>query len=72
MLAMFMGNLSQVLRRKLPVASESVLDLKTAFRGQWYAQQLLKMLPEPPTPLLIEQFFTKIRVLGAIHRPELP
>ncbi len=70
-LAMFMGNLSQVLRLKLSVASESVLDLKTAFRGHWYAQQLLKLLPEPLDPLLIDQFFAKLETLGAIHPSEV-
>jgi putative transposase len=66
-LAMFMGNLSQVLRCKLPVNEGSVPDLKARFRGHWYGQQVLKLLPISLDPLLMEKFFAEIYALVRIH-----
>jgi putative transposase len=71
-LAMFMVNVSQALilpqQRHLP--GFSVNDLKAHFRGQRYGQELLKFLPQPPEPFLIQQLFAKISFLGAIHPPD--
>jgi hypothetical protein len=69
-LAMFMGNLSQVLRRKLSVDEGSIPDLKSQFRGHWYGRQVLKLLPISLDPLLIEQIFAEIYALVRIHPVE--
>jgi len=70
-LAMFMVNVSQALiqPRQLSVPDFSVNDLKAHFRGQRYVQELLKFLPQPPEPFLIEELFANISLLGAIHPP---
>lgn len=68
-LAMFMVNLSQTLMR--PMRQEwplfSVNDLKAWFRGRKYAAALLKLLPEPPTSIFIDQVVSQIAALGRIN-----
>lgn len=66
-LAMFLVNVSQALLAINGDPHRSVLDLKSRYRGLWYARQLLKCLPDAPDRLLIDQFFTKASQLGAIH-----
>ena len=66
-LAMFMVNIAHVLWQLLPVTQGSTQDLKTVFRGRIYATHLLKFLPEPLDPLLMDSFLQEICSLGAIH-----
>ena len=66
-LSMFMVNVSQALLFSGDNTHHSVLDLKSRFRGLWYARQLLNSLPDTLDPLFIDQFFAKASQLGAIH-----
>jgi hypothetical protein len=68
-LAMFMVNLSQTLMR--PMRQEwplfSVNDLKAWFRGRKYALELLKLLPEPPNSVFIDQVVPQMAALGRVN-----
>jgi len=68
-LALFMVNLSQVLlcelRQTFP--DSSILDLKAYFRAAKYFQETIKMLPQKPEPILLEQIFGQVASLGCIH-----
>ena len=68
-LSLFMVNLSQVLlaesRKTNP--QSSVLDLKANCRTARYFEEMIKMLPQKPEPILFEQVFDKIVSLGCIH-----
>jgi putative transposase len=73
-LAMFMVNLSQALIR--PMRDQwpafSVNDLKAWFRGRKYVVETLKLLPEPPDSLFIEQVVAHIAALGRINHAVNP
>lgn len=73
-LSMWMVSVSQKLleprRRKIP--DFGLNDLKAEFRGRKYGAELLKLLPESPNELLIDQIFAKIMTLGGIHAPVDP
>jgi hypothetical protein len=68
-LAMFMVNLSQVLlghfRPTCPTFS--VNDLKAYFRGRKYVAETLKLLPQRPEPIFIDQIFAQIAQIGSIN-----
>jgi hypothetical protein len=68
-LAMFMVNLSQVLlghfRPTCPTFS--VNDLKAYFRGRKYVAETLKLLPQMPEPISIDQIFAHIAQIGSIN-----
>jgi hypothetical protein len=68
-LAMFMVNLSQVLlghfRPTCPTFS--VNDLKAYFRGRKYVAKTLKLLPQMPEPIFIDQIFAHIAQIGSIN-----
>jgi len=68
-LAVFMVNVSQALinmmREKIP--GFGVTDLKAHYRGQKYVEEVLKLLPEMPERILIDQIFAKIGALGSIN-----
>ena len=68
-LAFCMVNIAQILRRqwqpKQP--SFSVLDLKAHFRGLKYVAETLKLLPQKPEPIVIQQIAAKIALLGAVN-----
>jgi hypothetical protein len=82
-LALFMVNLSQVLlhqyrqshpgqvelsAQRFPApAGSGVLDLKAYFRAAKYFEEMIKMLPKKPDPILLEQVFGQISSLGCIH-----
>ncbi len=68
-LSLFMVNLSQVLLREFRAnQSESgVLDLKAYFRAAKYFEETIKMLPQKPEPILLEQIFGQVASLGCIH-----
>ena len=68
-LAFFMVNLSHILINKArPQNSEfSVQDLKAHFRGTKYVDEVLKLLEQKPDPILIQQIFKEIRIIGGIN-----
>jgi putative transposase len=68
-LSLFMANPSQVLLRELrqTFPESSVLDLKAYFRAAKYFQETIKMLPQKPEPILLEQIFSQVASLGCIH-----
>jgi putative transposase len=67
-LAMFMVNVSQVLIRhwRPTCPTFSVNDLKAHFRGRKYVTETLKLLPQMPEPIFIEQIFANIAQIGRI------
>jgi len=68
-LAMFMVNLSQVLIRHFrpTCPTFSVNDLKAHFRGHKYVTETLKLLPQLPEPIFIDQIFANIAQIGSIN-----
>ena len=68
-LSVFMVNVSQVLinamREKIP--GFGVTDLKAHYRGRKYVEEVLKLLPEMPEQILIDQIFAEIGALGSIN-----
>jgi putative transposase len=76
-LAFFMVNISMVniwhallgeFGQLQPQASQAgVLDLKASWRGRRYAQATLKLLPQPPAPVFMEQIIQQVACYGAIH-----
>lgn len=73
-LAMFMVNLSHALIR--PMREEwpafSVNDLKAWFRGRKYATELLKLLPESPGSIFIDQVVAQMAELGRVNHATNP
>ena len=69
-LSMFMVNVSAKLlepaRVELPKAS--VLDLKAHYRGLKYVRETLKILPQKPDPIVIQQITEHLGAIGAIHQ----
>jgi putative transposase len=70
-LSLFMVNLvERVLLDKRRLQPEmSVLDLKAQCRGAKYVEETIKLLPERPEPVLLEQIVTKVIGIGRIHAP---
>lgn len=68
-LSLFMVNLSQVLLRDFQEThpDSGILDLKAHFRAAKYFEETIKMLPQKPEPILLEQIFTQLTTLGSIH-----
>lgn len=68
-LAMFMVNVSLVLIKQFrpTYPSFSVNDLKAHFRGRKYVSETLKLLPQLPEPIFIDQIFAYIAQLGSIN-----
>jgi putative transposase len=68
-LAFFMVNLSHILINYVrPQNAEfSVLDLKAHFRGIKYVDEVLKLFPKKPDPILIQQIFKEITRIGKIN-----
>jgi putative transposase len=68
-LAFFMVNVSHALianiRRYNP--SFSVQDLKAYFRGSRYVRETLKLLPQKPDLILIQEIFHRITKIGSIN-----
>ena len=64
-LSLFMVNVSQAM---LATSGEhSILDLKARHHGICYAQALFKMLPKSADVINIEDWISKIPILGRIH-----
>jgi DDE superfamily endonuclease len=68
-LSLFMVNFAYRLLRDFRPAEPdcSVLDLKAHFRGYKYVDEMLKLLPQKPEPLLIAHIFSQVACLGRIH-----
>ena len=68
-LAMFMVNVSLALIQQFrpDQPAFSVNDLKAHFRGHKYVAETLKLLPQPPEPILIQHIFSHIAQLGSIN-----
>jgi len=68
-LAFCMVNIAQMLRRQWqPTQPDfSVLDLKAHFRGLKYVAETLKLLPQKPEPIVIQQITAQITLLGAVN-----
>jgi len=68
-LSMFMVNVSAKLREML--GSEhpgfGVLDLKARYRAEKYLQETLKILPQKPEPIVIENIAEHLGTIGAVH-----
>jgi hypothetical protein len=73
-LAMFMVNVSQALMR--PMRAQwpelSVNDLKTWFRSRKYVVETLKLLPEMPEAIFIDEAIAQVAQLGRINQAENP
>jgi len=69
-LAMFMVNVSQVLLRhfRSTYPMFSVNDLKAYYRASKYVSETLKLLPQMPEPIFIDQIFANIARIGSINR----
>jgi putative transposase len=68
-LSLFMVNLSQVLLHQFrqTYSDSGILDLKAYFRAAKYFEETIKMLPQKPEPILLEQIFGQVATLGCIH-----
>lgn len=68
-LAMFMVNFSQVLLQQFrpTCPAFSVNDLKAYFRGRKYVTETLKLLPQMPEPIFIDQIYANIVQIGRIN-----
>lgn len=68
-LAMFMVNVSQLLLRHFrpTYPTFSVNDLKAHFRGRKYVTETLKLLPQMPEPIFIDQIFANIAQIGSVN-----
>ena len=68
-LSLFLVNLSQVLLRDFRQThpDSGILDLKAYFRAAKYFEETIKMLPQKPEPILLQQIFGQVASLGCIH-----
>jgi putative transposase len=68
-LSLFMVNLSQMLLRDFRHTNpeSGILDLKAYFRAAKYFEETIKMLPQKPEPILLEQIFGRLTAFSAIH-----
>nr|AAW84294.1 putative transposase [uncultured Poribacteria bacterium 64K2] len=68
-LSMFMVNVSAKLLAPLRLEhpEASVLDLKAHYRGLKYLRETLKILPQKPEPIVIDQIAERLGSIGAIH-----
>jgi len=73
-LAMVMVNVSQALIRPMRAQwpAFSVNDLKAWFRGRKYVVETLKLLPEMPDSLFIDQVVSQMAALGRVNHAVNP
>jgi hypothetical protein len=73
-LAMFMVNISHALIR--PIRDQgpafSVNDLKAGFRARKYVVETLKLLPEPPDSIFMDQVVAQMAELGRVNHAVNP
>ena len=69
-LSMFMVNVSAKLLAPLRLESPefSVLDLKARYRGLKYLRETLKILPQKPDAIVIDEIAERLGSIGAIHQ----
>ena len=69
-LSMFMVNVSAKLLAPLRLehSEVSVLDLKAGYRGMKYLRETLKILPQKPDPIVIDQIAERLSSIGAVHQ----
>jgi putative transposase len=69
-LAMFMVNLSHAVMRPLQPQwpGLSVNDLKAWFRSRKYVIETLKVLPEMPEPIFMDQAIAQVAALGRVNQ----
>lgn len=46
-----------------------VQDMKAYFRAGKYFNEILKLMPEKPDPILIQKIFEQIQKIGSINTP---
>lgn len=68
--ALFMVNVSHLLRRQPQFAGMSVLDLKAWYRADKYVRETLKCLPQIPELISIDAIVRQVASLGRINTPE--
>jgi hypothetical protein len=68
-LSFFMVNLSHDLLAQFRQdnSGAGIVDLKAYCRGFQYVREMLKMLPQPPDPILLAQIFAKLTSLSRIR-----
>ena len=68
-LSMFMVHVSAKLTETFRCQNSeySVLDLKARYRGFKYGHEVLKILPQKPEPIVIQQITEHLGSIGAIH-----
>ena len=68
-LSMFMVNVSAKLREMWGAEHPGfgVLDIKARYRGQKYLHETLKILPQKPEPIVIDDIAEHLGAIGAIH-----
>ena len=74
-LAFFMVNLSRRLLRDFRGELHpqfSLLDLKAFYRAFKYVEEVIKLLPQKPEPILISRIKNQVANLGAIHSVTVP
>jgi putative transposase len=73
-LALFMVNVSHALIRPMRAQCPafSVNDLKAWFRGRKYVVETLKLLPEPPDSIFIDQVVVQMAELGRVNHAVNP
>jgi len=71
-LALFMVNLSARILRDFRQTQPnfSVLDLKAHCRGIRYVEEVIKLLPQIPDPILLHRIRCRVASLGAIHNTQ--
>ena len=64
-LSLFMVNISHRLLRDFRINNPllSVLDLKAAFRGYKYVEEVFKLLPQKPDPILLASILARVAIL---------
>ncbi len=72
-LSMFMTNVSAKLMEdyRCQIPDYSVIDLKSHYRGLKYMNETLKILPQKPEDIVIEQIIGHLSSIGAIHNTQV-
>jgi hypothetical protein len=68
-LSLFMVNVASQLRTDVRqrTPDDSVLDLKADCRDHTDVEEMIKMLPEKPEPILLAKILNRVASLGRIH-----